>query len=343
MRSIVLGAILLCLSSVGIAYESPIKADSPQDYTVQKGDTLWDISNRFLKSPWLWPEIWHANPQIHNPHLIFPGDLVSLVYIDGRPRLTVVRRGESGRTIKLSPKIRTLPAESAIPAIPLNAISAFLKESRIFNSQAAFDRAPYVFASRQDRIITAKGDKVYARGSVGTLSSNNLGIYRSGAVVNDPDTGELLGIVGHDVASATLTKVDKGIASMRIDDSDSEVRPGDRVLPEVSVSHVSTFFPRAPDAPVDGKIVSVLNGAQKIGQFDSIIVNKGEREGLRQGDVLVITRNLKVKDRMTGEMIQLPAEKIGMMMIYRPFEKLSYGIVLSAYEDISVGDMLKSP
>ncbi|WP_422139400.1 LysM peptidoglycan-binding domain-containing protein [Endozoicomonas sp. ALC020] len=342
MRSIVLGVLLLCLSSSGIAYESPIKSDSPRDYMVKKGDTLWEISNRFLKSPWLWPEIWHANPQIHNPHLIFPGDLVSLVYIDGRPRLTIVRRGESGRTIKLSPKVRTLPAESAIPAIPLSAIDAFLKSSRVFTSKRALESAPYIFASRQERIITGAGDKVYVRGQIGSLDKS-LDILRAGDVLKDPDSGEVLGIIGHQVADASLQKVDNGIASLKIQTSQREVRPGDKVVPADTFSLQTTFFPRAPDAPVEGKIVSVVDGVKKVGQFNSVIINRGIREGLRQGDILNAYKNLKVKDQISGEMVNLPPERAGMIMIYRTFEKVSYGIVLTAYEEIGVGDTLKSP
>ena len=148
MKNFVLGVLLTCVASSGFAFEGPIKSDSPREYIVTRGDTLWDISNRFLKSPWLWPEIWHANAQIHNPHLIFPGDVISLVYIEGRPRLTIVRRGESGRTIKLSPKVRTLPAESAIPAIPLQAIDSFLNSSRIFTNMQEMEAASLCICSQ---------------------------------------------------------------------------------------------------------------------------------------------------------------------------------------------------
>lgn len=342
MRRIIMGVLLLCLSVTGMAYESPIKADSPQDYVVQKGDTLWEISNRFLKSPWLWPEIWHANQQIHNPHLIFPGDMISLVYIDGKPRLTVVRRGESGRTIKLSPKVRKLPGESAIPAIPLGMINSFLNQSRIFNSKQELERAPYVFASRQERIINGAGDKIYARGRVDSLNKD-LTIYRSGEVILDPDTGEMLGVIGHNIASIDLLKVEDGVASLRVKKSHSEVRPGDRVVASEVFSQVTTFFPSAPDAPITGKIASALENIKKVGQYNTVILNVGEREGLKQGDILVVYKNVKVKDQMTGEMIQLPLERAGIVMVYRPFEKVSYGIVLTAFEEISVGDVIKSP
>ncbi|MET4692298.1 LysM peptidoglycan-binding domain-containing protein [Endozoicomonas lisbonensis] len=343
MRSFVLGVLLACIAISGSAFESPIKPDSPREYIVTRGDTLWDISNRFLKSPWLWPEIWHANAQIHNPHLIFPGDVISLVYVDGRPRLTIVRRGESGRTIKLSPKVRTLPAESAIPAIPLQAIDSFLNNSRIFNNMQEMEAAPYVFATKQQRIIAGTGDRIYARGQVKALYGRTLGVYRSGKVISDPVSGELLGVVAIDIANAAMVKTSSDVATLRLIDSNMEVRAGDRVLPADTFSQMTAFFPRAPDAPVEGAVVSVLDGVDRVGRLNTVIINKGLREGLKQGDLLTVHKSLLVKDPVSGQNIQLPPERVGMIMVYRPFEKLSYGIVLLANEDISIGDNIKSP
>ena len=342
MRRFALAAILLIMSSLGMAYESPIRTDSPNSYTVRKGDTLWDISNAFLKSPWLWPEIWHANPQIHNPHLIFPGDLVSLVYIDGRPRLTVVSRGNTGRTVKLSPKVRKLPAESAIPAIPLSAINAYLNNSRIFSSESELGKAPYIFASKDGRSASSMGDKVYGRGEFSNLGQN-YEVYRKGMVLIDPVSGENLGIVGEEIASLNVKKVTGDVATLVIQEARREVRTGDRLVLEEPFSLVTTFFPRAPDAPIEGAIVTNLNGSSKAVRFDTVVINRGQRESLRQGDILAIYKTMQVTDEISNELITLPPERVGLVMVYRPFERLSYGLVLSASEDIESGDLLKSP
>ena len=342
MRRFALAAILLFMSSLGMAYESPIRTDSPNSYTVRKGDTLWDISNAFLKSPWLWPEIWHANPQIHNPHLIFPGDLVSLVYIDGRPRLTVVSRGNTGRTVKLSPKVRRLPAESAIPAIPLSAINAYLNNSRIFSSESELDKAPYIFAAKDGRSASSMGDKVYGRGSF-SGPGQNYEVFRKGMALIDPISGENLGIIGEEIASLNVKKVTGDVATLAIQEAKLEVRTGDRLILEEPFSLVTTFFPRAPDAPIDGAIVTNLNGSSKAARFDTVVINRGQRESLRQGDILAIYKTMQVTDEISNELITLPPERVGLVMVYRPFERLSYGIVLSASEDIESGDLLKSP
>ena len=343
MRSILLGLWMLCLTATGYSYESPIKADSPREYVVVKGDTLWDISNRFLNSPWLWPEIWHANSRIHNPHMIFPGDVISLVYIDGRPRLTIVRRGQVGRTVKLSPKIRVMPAEAAIPAIPLKAINAFLMGNRIFNNQQTLLSAPYIFAARQNRIITGVGDKVYAKGRVGTLQGRSLGVYRSGEAISDPVSGELLGIIAHDIANASMVNSSSNVATLKVLSSKKEIRSGDRVIPADTFKQVTSFFPKAPDAPIEGTVVSVVDATRNAGRYNTVIINKGQREGLQPGDIFTIHKTLMTKDPVSGASTKLPPERVGMVMVYRPFEKLSYGIVLSAMQDISVGDQLKSP
>ena len=343
MRRFALAGILLCMSTLGLAYDSPIKADSPSRYTVEKGDTLWDISTTFLDSPWLWPEIWHANPQIKNPHLIYPGDIVSPVYINGQPRLMVSSRGETGRTIKLSPKIRVMPGESAIPAIPLSAVHSYLKGGHVFSSEEQLNSAPYVFAAKDGKLASGAGDKIYARGD---FAGQNIqfDVIRRGDQIVDPETEELLGLIGVDVGTINLSRVKEDIASMVIQESKMELKPGDRIVRQEANGLVTTFFPRAPDAPVEGIVTANLNNARKISKFDTVVINKGERESLRQGDVLAVYRqDEKAIDPFTNEEVALPSERVGLVMVYRPFEKMSYGIVLSAKEDIEVGYILRSP
>ena len=342
MRTFFLAAFLLCFTLFGQADESPIRIDSPQNYTVQKGDTLWDISNTFLNNPWLWPEIWHANPQIHNPHLIFPGDVVSLIYIDGRPRLTVMSRGDSGRNVKLTPKIRTLPVDSAIPAIPLSAIRSYLKYSRIINNLAELEQAPYVFASKDGRKASVEGDQVYARGHLAGQGAR-YEAFREGQSLVDPDSGENLGYIGQKLATLDVVKINNDVSILTIKSSQTEIKPGDRLLQEDDFNLTPTFFPRAPDTPVEGKIIANINNTKKTVRFDTVVINRGQRESLKQGDILAIYRHSQVMDQFSKELVVLPPERVGLLMIYRPYEKLSYGIVLSASQDIELGDSLKSP
>src|SRR5690554_1388887 len=138
-----------------------LKPDAPSSYVVKKGDTLWGISEKFTDDPWQWPEIWYQNSQIENPHLIFPGDELGLVTIDGKTRLTVVNRGEASRTVKLQPTARIEPIDSAIPAIPQDAIRSFLRYNRIVTKQELKD-SQRVLAGKDERLLLGAGEHVYA-------------------------------------------------------------------------------------------------------------------------------------------------------------------------------------
>src|SRR5690606_8061562 len=223
-----LGLMLLGVSVLVQAQESVFKENHPQQYEVVKGDTLWGIAGRFLNLPWKWPEIWHANPQINNPHLIFPGDVISLVYLDGQPRLTV-ERGDQSRTfkvepgtVKLSPSMHVIPLAEAIPSIPLDAIDTFLSNSRIV-LPGEMEDAPYVLAGAHERLIVGAGDFLYARGDFDE-SLPVYGIYRKGDVYKDPVTGEVLGVQARDIGTVRVRAIDGDIATANVTRTTEEIR-----------------------------------------------------------------------------------------------------------------------
>ncbi len=321
-----------------------LRLDHPDAYTVVKGDTLWDISETFLKSPWLWPEIWHVNPQIANPHLIYPGDVISLVYVGGKARL-VLERGDGSRTVKLSPTARVEPLDTVIPAIPLDAISAFLKRSRVVDAEV-LAQATYVIAGHEGRIITGGGDKLYARdyqdGGVTLYSS--YGVYRPGDPYVDPDTGEVLGIEALEVGLGKIIEKEDEVSVMRLASSEQEIRLRDRLLPTEQVDVVPTFFPSSPKNEPDAKIISVLGGVGQVGQFDVVAINRGAREEIEVGNVMAIYHmSGAVKDRIRNDVVELPPERGGLLMVFRVFEKMSYGLVLKAQRPLAVMDELRSP
>ncbi|MCL6414259.1 LysM peptidoglycan-binding domain-containing protein [Aestuariirhabdus sp. Z084] len=343
MRKSLLGAALLCLMSwSAIAADGPMKNGHPDTYEVVKGDTLWDISNSFLNSPWLWPEIWHANPQIENPHLIYPGDVISLVYIDGKPRLTVTSRGEASRTIKLGPKVRSTPIDSVIPAIPLDKINSLLKRSRVVASAEVLTGAPYIVTAAQERVVSGVDDTIYARGNFDS-NAPAYGIYRQGDIIIDPKTKEALGVMAVDLGAADVKQIRGEIATLLVTRSESEIRAGDRLLESEERRIDSTFYPSAPEAAIDGEIVGVAGGISQIGQFDNVLVNRGDREGLKPGNILAINRKLTVIDEKRKEQVTMPAHRVGLLMIFKTFEKVSFGIVLETTEPLLVGDQLENP
>lgn len=321
------------------AAELELRSNHPGTYTVKTGDTLWDISEMYLKTPWLWPEIWQANPQVSNPHLIYPGDILSLIYLDGKPRL-VVNRG----SVKLSPQMRTSPLGAAIPAIPLDAISSFLSRSRVVDKET-LKGAPYVLAVSGSRIISAAGDRIYARGEFDP-STKFYGIYREGETFVDPETREKLGVQALEIGTGRIVAKDddEGVTSILLNSSSEEVRIGDRFLAFADEEVSSVFYPKAPNEAVEGVIIAVEGGVASIGRYDVVAINRGKREGLVTGDVLAVNQAGKmIRDSVGKGRVKLPSERAGLLIVFKVFEKLSYGLILESERPLSVFDEVTNP
>ncbi len=342
MRKLLLGLSAMLLLSMQVAMAQPdLKTGHPDKYTVVKGDTLWDISSRFLDSPWLWPEIWHANPQVANPHLIYPGDILGLVYIQGQPKVTTIKRSPNSGVIKLSPQARATPLSTAIPAIPLDAISQFLTESRIVNKED-MDAAPYILVGKGDHLLTGAGDTVYARGDVG--DNKAMGVFRHSESYFDPETNEFLGLEAKSVATAKIKAVAGEVVTLNIQRSSEEIIQGDRLLPTDDRIINSTFHPSAPEGDINGTMINVLDGVSQIGQYAVVVINRGTREGVKEGNVLAIyKKGSLVRDPFTKEQIELPSERAGVLMVFRTFEKVSYGLILRALIPLTIGDEVRNP
>lgn len=315
----ILGAILGAVLAPGVILADTVElnTDHPETYVVQRGDTLWDISGRFLSEPWRWPDIWHANPQIDNPHLIYPGDEVYLAYQDGRPVLSV-RRGGARPLVKLSPTVREVPLEDlAVPTIPIDAIQQFLLRPRVIGA-AELEEAAYVVSLGKERLVGGAGQRLYARG-LGDETQNRYTVYRQGEPYLDPDNlEEVLGYEALHIADAVLEKVGDP-ATMVIASSKREVLAGDRLLPVTEEPLDSHFFPREPDAPVDGRIISVIDGVNQIGQHQVVVLNVGTNDGIDVGHVMAVYQAGEIIDdpyiirppRAQTAYIELDPEKQG--------------------------------
>lgn len=339
MKKRILGLLGACLLlTQAIAEEPQLKDNYPQQHTVVKGDTLWDISSTFLDNPWMWPEIWHVNPQIDNPHLIYPGDVIRLVYLDGKPRITVERND----VVKLSPKARVVDQNDAIPSISLEAINKFLSRSRIVTAEQLAS-APHVVSGESKRLVLGKGDRLYARGEFDD-SIPVYGIYRKGETYLDPETGEVLGVQALDIGSGRMRALEGDIATLLMTRTTEEVRVGDRLLTEEQRAIDSTFFPSAPEGEVNAKIIAVEGGVTQVGNMDVVVINRGDREGMEVGNVLAVFKvGGTIQDRVKGDTVTLPDERAGLVMVFRTFEKLSLGIVLEADRPLAIKDLVRNP
>lgn len=317
--------------------ERLLRDNPPQEYLVVKGDTLWHIAGRFLNSPWKWPEVWGINPQVDNPHLIYPGDVIYLTWVNGQPRLGV--RRDSG----IYPRARVSQLDQAIPAIPLRDIISFLNDNRVLSGDL-LKQAPYVLGGQNERIITGAGDRIYARGEL-LEEQRRQGLYRAANEYVDPDTEEFLGYEMVKIAEADVVKQSAGeVLTLDIRKSYKEVRVLDRVVPTEEVRVQSIFYPAAAPAGVNGKVISVLSGVRDAGQFNVVAINRGAREGLEAGHVFAIYRRGElVKDPIKKETIKLPSERSGELMVFKVFEKVSYGLIMQSADVVSIGDEVKEP
>lgn len=313
----------------------------PDSYVVQRGDTLWDIAGRFLREPWVWPEIWQVNPQIANPHLIYPGDVISLVYIDGQPRLIL----ERGTAERLSPRIREERIEDAIATIPHDAIRAFLSRPSVLTREQA-ETLPYVLSFRDGKLMAAAGEDIYVRGTTAE-SGSYFSVVNVGEALVDPDDGEVVGFQGNYTGRGRLRRGGDP-ATLFLTDSQRETLRGDRLLEEELLPSLN-FMPRSPDRSIEGRIIAVEEGLSLIGPWMVVIINRGDRDGLAPGHVLqVYQAGEEIRDTiggsgMFGEKVRLPEELAATMMIFRTFDRISYGLVMQSVNEFRVLDTVRNP
>lgn len=340
-RSLSIWLLLVSLMFSGLLQAAvELNDDVPETYIVKKGDTLWGISGMYLQEPWLWPELWDVNPQIDNPHLIYPGDELYLVWVDGQPRLRMRR----GRDVKLDPTMRVTSLDLAIPIIPLDEIGAFLLRHRIMNADELNDSA-YVVAGAQGHLLSASGDRIFGRG-VFPDGERAYGIYRAGDTYRDPVSNELLGYQAQDVGNAKLlSSHNSDVTELEVTRVTGEIRIADRLLPLVERVIDATFQPRAPERAIEGGLmIAVDGGVTQIGSMDIVVLNKGEREGLEVGHVLAIYQAGElVFDQVAEENVLLPDVRAGLAMVFETFEKASYAIVLKSNRTLEVLDKVKNP
>ncbi len=332
---------------------SPIRlrANHPDRHVVVRGDTLWDLAGLFLEDPWLWPEIWYVNPQIDNPHLIYPGDVLRLVYVDGRPQLRMERAG--GGRERLSPGIRVEPLDQAIKTIPYDAIAAFVSKPTVLDRKT-IEEAPYVVAMRESHLIAGAGLGVYVRGT-DAVEGTRFNVFHIGDKYRDPDTGEVLGYEALYAGQGRIT-AEGDPASLMLTETRREVLTGDRLLLEETDLPLN-FYPKAPEGDFEGRIISVVDGISLIGQYQMVVINRGARHGVEPGTVLSIWQDGEViRDRYAnrslignalsfgrGERVKLPEEVAGRLMIFRTRDAISYGLVMSATSEIEARDVVRNP
>lgn len=304
-------------------------------YVVQPGDTLWGIAQRFLIDPYKWPEVWVANRDVANPHLIYPGDELQLSWVEGRTAPARIER--------LSPRIRTQPLDDAIPTIPLDAIRDFLRGPYIVDKDD-LDQAPDVVAFDDEHLIAPDRTGAYVRG-MGESARLRWLVVRPGQAYVDPDNGRTLGYEAIPAANAEVVRNARDVTLLELSDARRETRIGDRLIPLPTDILSANFYPRAPEAAVDGRIIAVFGGVTQIGQYNIVVLNRGREHGLESGHVLDAyraARSIKDPQRAFGK-LQLPPEYSGKLLVFRVEDKLSQALVMDAVRPMFVLDEVHEP
>lgn len=349
-----------------------LRANHPDSYVVRRGDTLWDISAKFLAKPWLWPEIWQANPQVRNPHLIYPGDVLNLSFINGGPRLG------------LEPSVHA--EGEAVPAIPLSELRMFLKDMRVMDSNAV-SSAPYVVGLEETRLRGTVGQNVYVRGLTGNPGQRwaivrPTHVFRSFgksdgsdsellsheldanvAMVTTPwdentrndghlgrgdDMGVEVSVIGN---AETLRTGDP--STLLLLDSTMEIRAGDRVLPVDDSPYDAFYYPHAPKAlPNDAHVIGFADALDAAGSRQVVLLSVGAKDGIDNGTTFSMAQpGETIHDdvassswrRGVGKEVTLPEEYVGHVMVFRTFDRVSYGLVMDSLKPVHKGNRLRMP
>ncbi len=313
----------------GTSMSVPLATDAPSQYVVKKGDTLWDIAGVFLRDPWYWPEIWHINPQVANPHLIYPGDVLTLVYVDGKPRVTLGTAGAE----RLSPEVRSEPLSGAIRTIPYDILMNFVGRPGLLTRDEV-RKAPHVVGMRDRHIVGSDQNEVYGRGLGQPAPGTRYTIMNVGDELRDPREEDL--------------------THLRIVESGREIFQGDRLFP-AQVDIGEDFTLSAPgNEEVLGQIIAVVDGVYVAGRYQVVAINRGKRHGLEPGNVLgVFYRGEEIRDRFNRmdwtaftanySRVRLPDERSASVLLFSVHDRMSYALVVESSQVIRRGDFVAHP
>ncbi|MGY3903609.1 LysM peptidoglycan-binding domain-containing protein [Aeromonas lusitana] len=357
LKQTIFACLAVTLAGGALAAPLTLKAGHPDNYVVQKGDTLWDISGQFLAEPWLWPRLWNINPQIANPHWIYPGDVLQLSWVNGEPRLGKASQGGK-QVIHLSPKNRYENKANPVPTLPLSEIGPFLQTDHILADSQQAKGMPYVLGNNERHVGMLEGDTLYVQDVHGSLTpGQDYGVYHPGVIYKDKKTGELL---GQEAVFVGTVRAEERLANNRtrvtLTHNRREVYQGDKVIPLPAQESLSAvFMPKAAPVISPGYVVELPSKARGGGKFDVVLINKGLRDLVSPGDVLdiqrpgaeLVDRNGKVSYREYASVYDkafysagkstLPSEAVARVMLFKVYDKLSYGLILQSREPVGSG------
>ena len=365
LKKIILTLSLCTLSLITFAEQLKINDNAPKTYVVVKGDTLWDISAVFLKQPWLWPKLWRLNPEINNPHLIYPGDVISLVFDEnGEPMLTL-KPAKVKPSLKWSPKIRQQnKADTSIKLLPLEVVAPFIKYDHLFSAEQ-LEQLPHIIGSDEGYRSSTNGFKVYVNQDL--VLSKTYAIYNKGEEIIDPETKKSLGFYVDLVATGQAVNegnIDqKEPATLKVSTAKREIRSGDYVVPvHEGQMFPSVFTMKAVDKSFRGSIIKAASDGREFGKLEVVMINRGLEHKVSVGDVMSIKRlSPAVVETSTGPKYtmeasrwnrlltpegsdyKMPEEPLGELMVFKVYQQASMALILRTEKPARLHDILAAP
>lgn len=375
MKNKIISLLLLVSAAMWTPYASAqnLKADAPDRYTVQRGDTLWGISGRYLDKPWNWPQLWGMNrDQVRNPHRIYPGDVLVLDRSTGRLSVD---------TVKLSPSVRREDIAQVVPTIPAGAINAFLSRPMVV-SELELESAPRIMATEENRVAVGAGNTAFARGLTKDKGVN-WHIYRRGDKLVDPDSGATLGYVAIYLGEARVRQFGD-ISRIEIVKSTQEIYTDDRLVPVGKELPQFAYVPRSPAGKVQGRVISLQDNLWETGKYFVVALSKGAKDGVEVGNVLALYRSQNAaryslrtsplfgreglsgndarrtyyEERLTprdgpiypvttpindADLANLPDDRYGLVMVFRTFDNASFALVMESSRPVALLDVVTNP
>ncbi|NVK56996.1 MAG: LysM peptidoglycan-binding domain-containing protein [Alteromonadaceae bacterium] len=348
----VLAGLVLWLHA-GLTYSIEIKSDAPTQYTVKKNDTLWDIAGMFLDKPWLWPELWRNNTQIINPHLIYPGNVLVLRFVDGQPTLEMASKKNR---VTLTPDTeRTVKSLKPINLLPWSAISPYIQQHEIL-APDRYDNLPHLLGNKNAAMLFVDEDLVMSRRN--DRATDQYRVIRKQSTITDLD-GNTLGVQVHHIADATMVEENaEGEWLVKIAGSNVEAKRGDKLLGSQPNTGADMTL-AAASTTQRAFIVGSLHQHELLGKHDIVIVDLGAADvkagtvmGIyQQGPAIIDGKEPEYSNESnallsafdSGSTVEQPALKVGELVIFSTFTKASYGIITRASEMVRSGNIVAQP
>jgi len=339
----------LAFNSISFAEQIIIK--NRQQYIVKEGDTLWDISNRFLAKPWYWKDIWKENPNIENPNLIYPEDIISVKKEDGKEYLTLTRNSNLEEYqlteedyVKKVPTEKSEQISDSIPLISKDKIKLHTTNNIITDISDSKNNG-YVLKSGNGSLISGAGDEVFVVYE-GVAPGQIFNIFSKVIEHKDKEQEDL--VLGYEIikiGEGMITAVSEGnVGLMRILSTKSGIRSNYKIMLKEK-EETTDLFPSKPIDLVNGTILSMGESLSNAGLYDVVLIDKGYSSNLEVGNIL----SIKNKDSIVNNPMKkdsnltLPGQSLGLLILYKVYDNLSYGVIVRAKAPIKKEYIVTNP